>query len=370
MKSRKRILFITPTLSSGGAERQMVNLAVRFKHLGTDVEFLVYSNEDFYSHILTENGIKIHWMNLPKHFDRIIKVRRFIRGGGYDAVISFLEVANFLNNVSALGFRRKSWKTITGERSSHEKVFQGKRAKLFCRFMRFSDVIVCNSNNARQMWIKHYPQYANKLSVIYNTVVIPQLTSAYRPKAGNRLNIVIAATLYDIKNPVNVIKALGLMTEAERKKVHIDWYGRVPELHTFDNQVSYKESLHLIEQYKLKGTITILDPTTDIYNKMNEADVVALFSLLEGLPNTIAEGMMIGKPIIMSCVSDYNQFVNDKNGFLCDPADPTSIKDAILKAASLTDIELFEMGKQSKLKAEQLFSEQINDHIWSDLLNL
>jgi glycosyltransferase involved in cell wall biosynthesis len=38
---------------------------------------------------------------------------------------------------------------------------------------------------------------------------------------------------------------------------------------------------------------------------MYESDVVALVSKLEGLPNTVCEGMALGKPIIMTRVFRY-----------------------------------------------------------------
>lgn len=370
MAKNKRVLFLTPTLNVGGAERQMVTVAVHLKQMGVDVEFLVYSNEDFYSSVLSANNIKVHWRNLPSHFDRIIKVRQFIRRGSYDVVISFLEVANFLNNISVLGFKKKRWKVITGERSSHEKIFKGIRGKLFCSFMRLSDCIVCNSNVARQMWLSHYPKYKDKLKVIYNTVEISKVSSEYVPKINGRLNIVVAATLYSIKNPVNVVKALMLMSDEERQKIHIDWYGRVPTINTFDNQKAYKDTIHLIKQNGLEDTLCIHEPTDRIHDKMNEADVVALFSFLEGLPNTIVEGMALGKPIIMSHVSDYDVLVDDSNGFLCNQADPLSIKETILKAADLQIVRLIEMGEMSKKKSDCLFADKVNDMIWLDLLGV
>src|SRR5690606_7799081 len=90
--------------------------------------------------------------------------------------------------------------------------------------------------------------------------------------------------------------------------------------------------------------------------KMNSADIVALFSKVEGLPNVICEGMMIGKPIIMSRVSDYALLVDNSNGFLCDWNNPHSIKDVLLKASNLSKDKIIELGNKSKEKAELLFS--------------
>ena len=364
----KRILFLTPELSSGGAERQMVTVACMLKSRGYDIEFLVYSKDvDFYSPILVENGITIHWQDLPNYLNRIIEVRRFIRRGGYDVVVSFLEVANFLNNIAAVGGH--SWKVVNGERNTSEHIFHGTRGKIFCFFQRMANSIVCNSDMARQMWLKHYPQYEKKLKVIYNTVTLREITSSYTPRRNNKLNIVVAATLYDVKNPDGLTAALATMTPEERQQFHIDWYGKVPTAISFDGGKAYSLACDNIKKHNLQETITLHEASSDIHNLMNQADLVALFSHREGLPNVILEGMMVGKPIVMTTVSDYQILVDNTNGILCNSHSSESIKAALLKAASLTTNELLAMGQCSKQKAENLFSAEKTEQYWIELFS-
>jgi len=42
-----KLLLLIPSLGSGGAERQLVTLAVLFKRKGLDVEFLIYRKDFF-----------------------------------------------------------------------------------------------------------------------------------------------------------------------------------------------------------------------------------------------------------------------------------------------------------------------------------
>ena len=101
---------------------------------------------------------------------------------------------------------------------------------------------------------------------------------------------------------------------------------------------------------------------------MNEADVVALFSELEGLPNAICEGMMIGKPVIMTKVSDYANLVDESNGVLCDWDNPDSIKDALVCVINLSEKQLIELGENSMEKSKMLFSKDIILNLWVELL--
>jgi glycosyltransferase involved in cell wall biosynthesis len=90
---------------------------------------------------------------------------------------------------------------------------------------------------------------------------------------------------------------------------------------------------------------------------MKSADIVAIFSEYEGLPNAICEGMMIGKPIIMTKVSDFYTLVDESNGFLCDWNKTESIKQVFEKAINLDENTLIKMGNASKEKAVRLFSQ-------------
>lgn len=359
-----KLLLLISSLGSGGAERQLVTMGTLFHEQGLHVEFLVYHEDDFFKHILDEKGIKVNQLCPKNHIDRIIKVRRFIRKSDFDAVISFLEVNNFLASVSAIGGKR--WKLITNELSSKMSTFNTPRSKVFNFFQRFSDTLVCNSHNAKLMWEKYYPKYKDKLTVIYNPVLLPKITSAYIPKRDGKLHIIVAASYQYLKNPIGLIKSLLLMNQENRSKIVVNWYGRIEV--SKGNTRAYDESVGLIVENNLENVINLNGPTKDIANKMNEADVVALFSELEGLPNAICEGMMIGKPIIMSKVSDYADLVDDTNGVLCDWDNPESIKYALLDAMQWSVDELREKGINSKNKAENLFSSKVIINQWIKLI--
>lgn len=359
-----KILFLIDSLGSGGAQRQIVTLAKMLKDKAYDVSVLCYAQEDFFANHLDKANIPIHWELESNSLKRIFRIRRFIRNGDYDIVISFLDVPNFLNCFAAIG--GKKWKVITSERSAKREIFHSRQGKIFAWFQRYADTIVCNSNNAREMWLEFYPQYKDKLDVIYNPVLLPEITTEYIPKKNGKLHIVVAASYQYLKNPIGLIKALALLDKNQREQIKVDWYGRIEV--TNGNTRAYDEARLLLEENNLQHVIELHEPTTDILNRMNEADVVALFSELEGLPNAICEGMMIGKPIIMSKVSDYADLVDDTNGVLCDWDNSESIMDAILCMLKLTNEELLDKGKQSLAKAENLFSSKVIMNQWIKLI--
>jgi len=358
-----RILCVIDSLGSGGAQRQILSLAEMLKERNYDICLLAYYQDDFFKDKFDELNIPLHFVLEGRPIHRIFKVRKFIRNGDYDVVISFLETPDFLNNFSSIG--GKKWKVITSERSAKKSTFQSRKGKLYAWFQRYSDLLVCNSYNAKAMWEKYYPQYKDKLVVVYNPVILPKINSEYEPRKYGKLHIVVAASFQYMKNPIGLINSLALLSLDERKKIVIDWYGNA-EVIKGDTR-AYDESEKKIIENCLQDIIHLHKPTKDIANIMNKADMVALFSELEGLPNAICEGMMLSKPILMSRVSDYSILVDKTNGFLCDWDDVVSIKEALVSAISLSTEQLITMGEKSKEKAVVLFSPEFVVTQWINL---
>jgi len=359
-----KILFLTPNLSSGGAEKQLVTVAKLLKKEGMDIQIICYAKGDFYAHMLEEDSIPVEWHIFSSYVVRLFGIRKLIRNGNFDAAISFLDTPNFLNNFAVLG--GKKWKVITGERSSNERKFANFKGKIFAWFQRYSDFIVCNSENAKNMWIRKYPKYKKKLKTIYNTVELHNITSIYVPKIGGKTHIIIAASYSYNKNPIGVIKALSLLSHEEKSKIKIDWYGRKEV--TTGNTKAYDEAKALISRHNLENVIMLHEEVKGIHDIMYHADFIGLFSKYEGMPNSICEGMMLGKPIIMTKVSDFTKLVDKTNGFLCDYDNVYSIRDTFISATSLDENMLKEMGRNSKIKAEILFSREQISKQWYDLI--
>lgn len=359
-----KILFFIDNLGSGGAQRQIVNLAILFQERGHQVSFLTYGKSDFFLSTLEKAQITVDCINLGGPIDRIVKVRKYIRTGNQDVVISFLETPNFLACLSAMGGR--NWRLITNERSAKPSSFTKFRGRLFKWFERYSDRIVCNSFNAKKLWEQHYPRYKNKLFTIYNPVLISGGKDTNDPKKNGEVNIVVAASYQYLKNMNGLIEAVNMLNENDKNELQIDWYGRIEV--TTGNTAAYEEAMKKIEKYGLTN-ISLHEATKDIISIMEDADFVCLFSKVEGLPNVICEGMTLGKPIIMSRVSDYNILVDDENGFLCDAENPESIKEALKKAINLSKEEISKMGENSSKKAEKLFNKNTIIEQWLNLIN-
>src|SRR5690606_318595 len=177
------------------------------------------------------------------------------------------------------------------------------------------------------------------------------------------MKIVIAASYRPVKNLDGLIEALQLLPKEYKNKLKIDWYGNISR----DNAY-YQAQLEKINQFNLNGVITLHDKTNQINKKYETADFVGLFSHFEGFPNTICEAMAMGKPVIVSKVSDVPLFVKEnENGFLCDSNQPESIKNALIKAIDATIHQRKIMGENNYTIVSQKF---VKEAIVTEYLNL
>lgn len=354
----KKVLFLGG-LRPGGAEHQMVILARLLKKEGYDVTYLSTDTSNFFLNDLESAGIRLIRLKENRFISilklsipcTILKLYKLLKEARYDTVISFLGEWNFYNCLLA-NCNATRHRAITGIRNNRDEVFLRPRERFYTKFERNSYCKVSNSYSAKHKFAQYFPFVKSKLTVIYNVVELPLITSQYECKAGSKVNIIVPASYREVKNPIRMLEAVALLSYEERTRLRIDWYGNIKA-----SEGTYQLMNELIQKYNLSETVFLHDATNDIANRMNQADFVALFSTSEGLPNAICEGMMLYKPIIMSTVSDYEVLVDESNGYLCDPMDVLSIKDALSSASSLSAMDIQKMGQNSKRKAELLFSE-------------
>lgn len=363
-----KILCVIDSLGSGGAQRQLVELGLGFKENGHTVSFLVYYNIPFYNQILENAGIIIICIQEPNYIKRILKMRHFIRHGKYDSVLSFLEGANFICEIAGIPFRK--WKLVVGERSSNPEIVKSAKLRFYRWFHIFADYIVANSySNLQLVRSVNFLLRESKCKVIYNIVDFDRWKSLdkYSRNKNDKLKIVVGANHTYPKNSIGLIDALALMKKEEQDKISIEWYGDRLTKPYFDNSII--TSLEKIKTYGLESVISFYPVTTDILSKIRESDAVGLFSLYEGLPNIVCEGMACGKPVICSDVSDVPNLLSHERNLLCDPSNPESIKKAIIYLINLSDDQLIQIGSKNEKIAKEVFNRRENISYYLKLLN-
>lgn len=350
-----KILCVIDSLRSGGAQRQLVNLAIAFQKKGHQVEFLVYHSDSFYYEILLEKKIKIIEVLENNYIKRIFKMRKMIRNGNYDTVLSFLEAASFISTLS--GFPYRKWNLVIGERSANPNILKSFKLKMYRWFHLFATAIVSNSHDNLKIVKKINPLLStNKLYVVYNLIDFEKWQPCnhnYVYRENGKFNLTVVASHQYLKNLNGLVEAVNFLDEYEKNQLVINWYGD-----TLDN--SKFEAIEKIKKYHLDGIFNFYDATTHISSKVNAADAIALFSFYEGLPNAICEAMVNAKPVISSNISDVNLFLG--NDYVFAPDQSMDIANKIKFLLSLDQSTLMQIGvKNSNLAATIFFEDEIVD---------
>lgn len=362
-----KIACVIDSLGSGGAQRQLVELGKGFKERGHEVSFLVYHPQDFYWEELEKSNIKITYIEEPNYFKRLFKMRSFIRAGNYDGVLSFLEAANFICTVS--GFPYRKWKLVVGERSANPNVLKSFKLRLYRMFHVFTDYVVANSQANLDIVKKVNPFIKTaKCKVIYNALsdsYLKMTTYSESDFKSSKIRLVIGASHRYLKNSLLFVKSFNRLNLELKNRFVVDWYGDNVEYPYFDG--SFLETVKYIKDNNLQEFINFYPAVNNFNNKVIGSDVVGLFSQYEGLPNTICEAMILGKPVICSNISDMPKLLKENPMQIFKLEEVDSLVKTLEYYSRLSDKNLKLIGNSNFKKAKELFD---RDKIIDEYLTL
>lgn len=349
-----KVLCVIDSLGSGGAQRQLVGLAIGFKERGHVVSFLVYHNLNFFEGTLEQAQIPVYAVIESNYFKRFLKMRKFIRKGNYDSVLSFLDAPNLICELAGLPNRK--WNLIVGERSANPAILKSLKLRAFRWLHLLADYVVANSHENIKIVRKINPLLPpKKCQVIYNMVDLEKWKPSenYFPRKTGKFILVIAASHQYLKNLNGLINAVNLLEIDLKNNLEVNWYGD-------ERDDSKTKGIELILQKKLGSIIKFYPASITIEKAMQKADAVGLFSFYEGLPNSLCEGMACAKPIIATDVSDVNLLIeNGKNGFVVKDLSDLTIRNSLTELLNCSNNDLMRLGKNGRMKAEKLFDKEI-----------
>lgn len=336
---KKRILLITENLGSGGAERQLCGLAVLLREKGYRVKVITYIKRQFYETYLYEQMIDYELIpKLANKYLRAFRLTQYLWKYRPDVLISYLPSVNMAACLARLFFKTN---LIVSERNTNQ-VLTIKDRILF-ELYRQATYIVPNSYSQAKFIETHYPKYKNKIQTIINFVDIDYFVPPAGSIKNEVLNVVTVARFTSQKNFLRYIEAIKIVKN-KGLKVHFEWYG--------DSRYEVKYYLEMVDKIKeleVSDYITIHEPSNNIIEVYQKADLLCLPSLYEGYPNVLCEAMSCGLPVICSNVCENPLLVRDNvNGYLFDPFSVESIADAINKMFSCSLEERKRMGRQNR----------------------
>lgn len=327
-----RILLLSESLGSGGAERQLVGLATLLWKCDYQVKVISYYKNQFYEPLLRQANVEYEFCpELFSKWKRVFRLRKKLREYKPDVVISYLTSVNISICLTRLLYRTR---IIISERT--HTVHWNLKTRLRYFLYAISDCIVTNSFSEAENIKKHIPFLKKKIVFIPNFVDTSYFVPVVGKGSGEERLILGVGRLVPSKNLIRFCEALKYLIE-KGYRFKVIWVGQ-----TF-NEVYARQVRTRIKDCELESVLELHDQTQDILTYYQQADIFCLPSLYEGYPNVLCEAMSCGLPVACGDVCDNPRIVKQgKNGFLFDP---TRIEDMAQALRRLLDMDIQELSQ-------------------------
>lgn len=337
-----KIVLVTESLGSGGAERQLVGLSIMLKRQGYDVFVLTYYPKDFYKSILDSNNVPnevcVKALNKYIRFYRLSKRINELRA---DITISFLPSSNVsLGLAKSLGLLKS--KLVVSERT-YTWVWK-KRTKFYFSLYSKADAIIANSKAEADNIKKAFPSFAHKTDYIQNFVDFEKFIPIVYKREDKIFRIITVARIIEYKNVKGLILAASILKK-EGYPIIFDWYGN-----DYNDEYS-QEVRNTIKEEGVSDIFTLKEPVKNIQDFYPQYDALCLPSYKEGYPNVVVEAMSCQLPILCSDICENPVIVEQNvNGFLFDPHIVDDIVQSIKKLYGLSKEQRAAIGVQNRKK--------------------
>ena len=359
--------MLIDSLGPGGAQRQFIRLANGLADAGHIVAVRWYHDIPALQEPLSPK-VDARLLGGGSPIARKIRALLFMAPWSRDTCISFLSTPNRLN---CLAFFLSPWtRRIVSERSMDSSP-ASPTLSMLRKLLLLADLIVCNSQTQATN-ISAHMGLAGKTVHVGNFVD----TERFRPADADAspgcvagrdeppaLKGIVVANFKPAKNAPFLVSALD---HPSASGVVIDWYGmRVESSSAGDDYTKACAMLAKLGHGRLR-LVGRADYPERLYPQY---DFSCLPSLVEGMPNVIAEAMACGLPVLCSRVSDNPRLVLEGiNGFLFDPRSTDEFAAALSRLQALSPGERRAMGDRNRLRAVELFSPSAYIARWRRLI--
>ncbi|NJB70297.1 glycosyltransferase involved in cell wall biosynthesis [Saonia flava] len=301
------VLFILPSLRSGGAERVMSFLAENIDATIFNSHLLITgSNEDQKYQV---DNIPVTFLNKSRVKHAVPAIIKHLVKSRPEIVIGSMGHLNTVMGLIGLFFPRTKFvareTTISSFSMESEETGNEKPAMVYRWGLKSQDKIICQSNDMKIDLIANFDLPMSKMVVINNPV-----TSKFKLKKrafakDKLLKFITIGRLTERKGFQRVLRAL-----AEFNK---------PFHYTIIGSGDYKETLiNLIDELGLTKKITFISHTDKINDYLAENDVYLQGSYVEGFPNALLESCATGTPaVVFNAPGGINEIIiPGQNGYI------------------------------------------------------
>ena len=214
--------------------------------------------------------------------------------------------------------------------------------KWYPKIAGFHSVSKAIAANGNRIW-----NSPNKIDhIIYTGLNLEEIPFSKNYNRSNPLNVLSIGRAHWIKGYDYALQSCKVLKEKG-----------VPFQYTIIGGAGDEELQFLVDDLGLKNYVVLekRKPQPEVFNLMQEASLLLMPSLEEGIPNVVVEAMAIGLPVISTdCGGVPELITNDKDGWLVPTRNPQALAGAIedFLGLSLNRVEEVRLAARKKVKQQ------------------
>jgi len=333
--SPSRIALFLPSLSGGGAERVMVEIANGLAGKGLEVDLVVGQAQGPYLHAIGKN-VKLKELGARRVLRSLVPLIIYLRRSRPDVLISAMDYANTVAVAATRLGRRRTKAIVTvhstvSRRVEHSSSFK-ERVVLFAlrRLYRRAAAVVTVSEGAGADLRRITDLREGAITVIANPIPVSKIAERAMdtvaplwPESDHCPTILACGRLVTAKNFVLLLEAFRNVRDQGSARLVI--LGEGPQRLLLEKRIS---ALGLSNDVRMPGWVD------NPFAYMRRANLFVSSSLWEGFGNVLVEALASGCPVVATdCPSGPAEILEGgKWGKLVPVGDPVGLGNAIIES--------------------------------------
>ena len=306
--TKKKILFILPSLKAGGAERVISFLAKNLDQNVFEIKIAVVGFKK--DAVYNIDNLDVTFFNQNRLFNGVYPLYKFIKKQKPDLVFGTIRHVNILLGLYNLIFRNVRFIAREASVMSAMLKFSNSKQQIPNFLLKFLynklDAIVCQSNDIKKDLINQLGIKESKLITINNPITEIKQLSTSKTEYQEIINFITIGRLSEEKGHERILKGLSKVKNYSYSYTII---GSGPlELKIKD----------LANELGVLDKIKFIAHTSKVLDYLSESDFFIQGSFVEGFPNAVLESCSVGTPAVaFNCPGGTKEIIEDGiNGFL------------------------------------------------------
>jgi glycosyltransferase involved in cell wall biosynthesis len=288
-----KIVIFMPNLCGGGVEKSFLNLAEFFRNSGFNIKFVIGIKEGNFSNLIEEFQYKS--LNTSKSIFCLFPLIKFLRLEKPDIVITGMPHSNAVVILAKILSRFKGKIIVSVHENPYSK-FSNKSfyerviLKICSKLYRYANGFVAVSEGLMQSYVNRVNCLPIHRQVIGNPILRKVNLNSKKNKSDCEiLHLLAVGRLTYEKNFELTIRAFAKLKDKSKFRLKICGEG--------DNRGNLEA---LVEKLNLRNFVSLPGFIDDVYQEMQNSDVLILSSFWEGFGNVLVEALDAGCKIISS----------------------------------------------------------------------